>query len=88
MKLPVIRLTASKDTGSILVVDINGDCVCMCDDEAMADAVVKKLNSEPLAEAAAPQRWSPVEKFAKMTPDPDGAWVRYDELQSGPASDK
>ncbi len=45
MKYPIKRYEASRDTGSILVVDANEDCVCMCDDEEMANNVVKRLNA-------------------------------------------
>lgn len=45
MKLPVSRLPASQSTGAVVVLDQNSDCVCICDDEEMADELVQLLNN-------------------------------------------
>ena len=53
MKYPIKRYEQSHDTGSILVVDANNDCVCMCDDVEMADSIIKRLNDSMRADAGA-----------------------------------
>ncbi len=45
MKLPLCRFKPSPDTGSVVVIDANNDCVCICDDAEMADAIVTRLNA-------------------------------------------
>lgn len=45
--LPVKAYKPSLETGSVLVVDANEDCVCMCDDAETAAELVATLNAAP-----------------------------------------
>ena len=43
--VPLKAYEPSPDTGSVLIVDANGDCVCMCDDVLVAKEIVRVLNT-------------------------------------------
>lgn len=45
IKYPVRAYPPSKDTGSILILDANNDCVCMADDVATAAEIVERINA-------------------------------------------
>lgn len=67
--LPVKMYEPSPDTGSILIVDANEDCVCMADDAAVAAQIVRMLNALLCAACATDGCWLALEALELLRKD-------------------